>query len=70
MIIYREIGQMSRVLTNGPGDQGSIPGRDIQKTQKMIHNNSLLSIQHFKERIKGKVEQSREWSSTLPYTSV
>ena len=28
------IGLMSRVLANGPGDQGSIPGRVIPKTQK------------------------------------
>ena len=26
---------MSRVLANGLRDQGSIPGRDIPKTQKM-----------------------------------
>ena len=25
---------MSRVFVNGPGDQGSIPGRVIPKTQK------------------------------------
>ena len=28
----------------------------------------LLNTQHYKVRIKGKVEQSREWSSALPYT--
>ena len=28
------IGQMSRVFTNGLGDRGSIPGRVIPKTQK------------------------------------
>ena len=27
-------------------------------------------IQHYKVRINGKVEQSREWSGALPYTSV
>ena len=26
--------------------------------------------QHYKVRIKGKVEQSREWSSALPYSSL
>ena len=31
---------------------------------------SLLNTQHYKVRIKGKVEQSRESSSALPYTSV
>ena len=29
-----------------------------------------LNTQHYKVRIKDKVEQFREWSSTLPYTSV
>ena len=31
---------------------------------------SLLNIQHYKVWIKGKVEQSRERSSALPYTLV
>ena len=30
------IGQMSRVFNNGPEDPGSIPGRVIPKTQKMV----------------------------------
>ena len=30
--IYRFIGLMSRMFANGPGDQGSIPGRVIPKT--------------------------------------
>ena len=50
------IGLMSSMFTNGPGDQGSVPGQVIPKTQKMI----LLNTQHYKVRIKGKVEQSRE----------
>ena len=61
---------MSRVSTNGPGDRGSIPGRVIPKTQKMVLDAALLDTQHYKVRIKGKVEQSREWSSALPYTLV
>ena len=52
---------MSRVFANGPGDQGSIPGRVIPKTQKIILDAALLKIQHYKVRIKGKVELSREW---------
>ncbi len=67
---FQVIGQMSRVFANGPGDQGSIPGRVITKTQKMLLDATLLIAQHYKVMIKGKVEQSREWSSTLPYTSV
>ena len=61
---------MSRVFANGLGERGSIPGRIISKTQEMVLDAALLSTQHYKVKIKGKVEQSREWSSTLPYTSV
>ena len=45
-------------------------GQVIPKTQKMVLDATLLDTQHYKVRIKGKVEQSREWSSTLPYTLV
>ena len=65
----RAIGLMSRVFANGPGDQGSIPGQVIPKTQKMVLDATLLNTQH-KVRIKGKGEQSREWSHAHPYTSV
>ena len=61
---------MSRVFANGPGGQGSIPGRVIAKTQKMVLDAALLNTQHYKVRIKGKVEQSKEESSALPDTSV
>ena len=59
-----------RVFANGPGDLGSIPGRVIPKTLKMELDTTLLNTQHYKVRFKGKVEQSREWSSALPYTLV
>ena len=58
------------MFDNGRGDLGSIPGRIIPKTQKMVLDTSLLNTQQYKVRIKGKVEQSRERSSALPYTSV
>ena len=61
---------MSRVFANGPGDRGSIPGRVIPKIKKMVLDAALLSTQHYKAKIKDKVEQSWEWSSALPYTSV
>ena len=50
---------MSRVFANDLGDRDS-----------MVLDAALLSTQHYKVRIKGKVEQSREWSTTLPYTLV
>ena len=64
------IGIMVREFANGPGDLGSIPGLVIPKTQKMVLDATLLNTQHYKVHIKGKVEQSRERSSALPYTSV
>ena len=69
-IITGFIGPAVRVFANGPGDLGSIPGRVIPKTLKMELDTTLLNTQHYKVRFKGKVEQSREWSSALPYTLV
>ena len=64
------LGPAVRVFANGPGDLGSIPGRVIPKTLKMVLDTTLLNTQHYKVRFKGKVEQSWEWSSALPYTLV
>ena len=64
------IGLAVRVFTNGLGDRGSIPGRVIPKTQKMVLDAAFLNTQYYKVQIKGKVEASREWSSTLPHASV
>ena len=61
---------MSKVFANGPGDQGSIPGRVIPKTQKMVLDAALLNTQHYKVRIKGKVEQSMNEVAPSPYTTV
>ena len=58
------------MFANYPGDLGPISGRVIQKTLKMVFEFSLLNIQQYKVRIKGKEEQSRERSSALPYTLV
>ena len=58
------------VFANGPGDQGSIPGWVIAKTQKMVLDATLLNTQQYKVRIEGKVEQSWEWTRALPYTLV
>ena len=61
---------MSKVFASGPRDRGSIPGRVIPKTKKMVLDAALLNTQHYKVNIKGKVEQSREWSGALPYLTV
>ena len=57
---------MDRVFANDPGDLGSIPGRVIPKTLKMVLDTSLLNTRQYKVRIKGKEEQFWERSSTLP----
>ena len=61
---------MVRVFANGPADLGSIPGRVIPNTQKMVLDAALLNTLLYKVRIKDKVKQSCEWSSALPYTLV
>ena len=48
-------GLVGRVFANGPEDLGSIPGRVILKTLKMVLDTSLLNTQRYKVRIKGKV---------------
>ena len=54
------------MFANGPDDLGSIPVHVIPMTLKMVLDTSSLNTQQYK----GKVEQSREMSSALPYTSV
>ena len=68
--IAYKFGQVGRVFANCPGDRDLIPGRAIPKSQKMVLDTSLFNTLHYKVQIKGKVEQSREKSSVLLYTSV
>ncbi len=53
---HRLIGLVGRVIVNGPGNLGSIPGHVIPKTLKMVFDTSLLNTPQYKLRIKGKVE--------------
>ena len=55
-LIGDSIGLMIRVFANGVGNQGSIPGQVIPKTQKMVFDATLLNTQHYKLCIKDKVE--------------
>ena len=64
------IGPVGRGFANDPEDLGSIPGRVIPKTLKIVLDASLLNTQQYKVCIEGKVEQYRERSSALPYTLV
>ena len=70
IMLYRLIGLVGRVFANGPEDLCLIPGRVIPKTLRMVLDTFLLNTQQYKVHIKDKVEQSRERSSALPYTSV
>ena len=60
------IGLVGRVFANGPDDLGSIPGRVIPKTLKMVLDTSLLNTRQYKVRIKVKVEQPMKRNRTLP----
>ena len=67
---YNIVGRIGLHLLRFNYFLGSIPGRVIPKTLKMVLDTTLLNTQHYKVRFKGKVEQSWEWSSALPYTLV
>ena len=54
------IGIMGRVFANGLGNQDSIPGWVIPKTQKMVLNSSLLNTWHYKLRIKSGAIQGKQ----------
>ena len=43
--VNRLTGLVGRVFANRPGDLGSIPGRVISKTLKMVLDTSLLNTQ-------------------------
>ena len=60
---------MSRVFANclKTGVQFQVKS---YKDLKMVLDAALLKTQHYKVRFKGKVEQSRERSSALPYIFV
>ena len=62
------IGLMSRVFANGPGRPGFNPKSSHTKDSK-DGTWLRLNTQHYKVQAKSNVEQSREWSSALPYTT-
>ena len=64
LVYFKRIIEL--VFANGLEDRCSIPGRVISKTQTLVLDVALLCPQHYEVRIKGKVEQSREWSGALP----
>ena len=56
---------MARVFANGPGDLGSILGRVIPKTLKMVLDASLLNTQYYKVRIKDRRSKSPPKSALI-----
>ena len=60
------IGIMVRVLANGPGDQGSIPGRVMPKTLKMVLDAALLNTQYYKVWVKIKWSNSGKGVAPFP----
>ena len=47
ILFNRLIGLVSRVFANGQGDQGSIQGRLIPTTLKMLLDTLLINIQQY-----------------------
>ena len=58
---------MVRVFTNGTGDQSSIPGQVILKTQKIVLDPSLLNTQQYKVRVKWSNPGNGVASSPTPW---
>ena len=51
--MYRLIGLVGRVFATSPGNLGSILGRVILKTLKMVLDTPLLNTQQYKVCIEG-----------------
>ncbi len=62
------LGLLSKVFAYGPGNLWFNPRSSHTKDSKMVLDAILLNTQHYKVRIKGKVEQSRERYSALSPT--
>ena len=65
LLSNQAIGLMNRVFASGLWDRGSIPGKVILNTQKIVIDAALLNTQLYKVMTKGKVKQHREWGSAL-----
>ena len=63
-------GLVDWVFVISPRDRGSIRGRVIPKTQKMVLDTSWLNTQYYNAHIEGKAEQSRERSIALSSVEV
>ena len=71
LFLSLSLSLMGRVLTNDPGDLGSIPGHVISKTIKMVLDTPLLNTQQYKvvSRVKWSNTGKRVAASPLPWSS-
>ena len=67
-IYNRHISQVDRVFANGLGDLGSIPGRVIIKTLKMVLDTALLNTQEYKVRERERENGKERKGPTKMYT--
>ena len=70
IISNRAIGLMSRVCASGPGDQGSISGRVIPKTQKMVLYAVLLSHHHHHIVLAARISLTLSRHSSLSFIAL
>ena len=63
-ICDRVIGLVVRVFANGSGDRGSIPGRVIPKTLKMVLDTSLFNTQQY--NVLSRVKWSNPGNEVTP----
>ena len=67
--VYWANGIMVTVFANGPGGWGSIPGRAIPKTQKMVFDAALLNTQQYEVKVKWSNPGNRLTPSPTPRCS-
>ena len=61
----RLFGQVGRVFANDPGVMGSVSGRVIPKTLKMVLDTFLLNTQRYKVRL--RIKWSNPGKGVAPY---
>ena len=73
-VLYKYTPDIDMMVTllapQWPGRPGFNPRSNHTKDTKRVLDTSLFNTQHYKVRINGKMEQSSERSSALPYTLV
>ena len=58
------------MFANDLEDWGHSQVESYQRLKNMVLDTSLINTQHYKVGIRGRVEQSKDRSNTLSYTSV